>query len=129
MKGEPIEDMKRTLTMCLDHLPKSDNCLFNIISFGSSYSVLFVNSRRTNDDWALSVAKGFINTMKPDQGGTDFYQPLKSLALLHHRDRPVRNVFVFSDGQINDEQQVIGLIARSSSHHRVFTLGFGAHCR
>lgn len=64
-------------------------------------------------------------------GGTDLYSPLRSLSLLSRaaEGKQPMNVFIFSDGNINDEEQVALAVAQSAQKMRVFTFGFGSNCR
>ena len=55
-------------------------------------------------------------------------QALKAVFLLAHEDRTPRNVFIFSDGQPTNQDQITELIRESAAHTRVFTFGFGSDC-
>jgi hypothetical protein len=62
-------------------------------------------------------------------GGTDLFAPLRSLHLLSGATKPPRNVFLFTDGQIKDEDHVTRSIAQHAQRLRLFTFGFGPNCR
>lgn len=64
-------------------------------------------------------------------GGTDLFGLLRSLHLLvsPSTTRSPRNVFLFTDGQINDEDYVAHATAQNAQQLRLFTFGFGPNCR
>ncbi|KAL6044894.1 Protein mono-ADP-ribosyltransferase parp4 [Balamuthia mandrillaris] len=135
MKGEPFDDMKRTLLKCLEALPKAvDNSggdafnRFNLISFGSHYERLFIESRSITDTSAIATAKNYVQKMTANFGGTELWAPLKSTFLLAHEERTPRNVFIFTDGHPTNQEQLLDLIRHNSHHTRVFTFGFGSSC-
>ncbi|ELR19183.1 ubiquitin domain containing protein [Acanthamoeba castellanii str. Neff] len=127
MKGEPFDDMKRTLLACLERLANVD-ATFNIISFGSTYERLFVDSQSTADPSALATAKNYVDKMRPNFGGTELWQPLRSLFLMAHEERTPRNVFIFSDGHPTNQESLVELIKQNAAHTRVFSFGFGSNC-
>jgi hypothetical protein len=101
---------------------------FNIVSFGSTYERLFVESQPTTDPSALATAKNYVDKMRPNFGGTELWQPLRSLFLMAHEDRTPRNVFVFSDGHPTNQDSLVELIKQNAAHTRVFSFGFGSNC-
>lgn len=109
-------------------IPPSHKATFNIVSFGSTYESLFVDSQSTADPSALATAKSYIDRMKPNLGGTELWQPLRALFLLAHEERTPRNILIFSDGHPTNQEQIIELIKKNAFHTRVFSFGFGSNC-
>jgi hypothetical protein len=83
------------------------------------------------------MARTFVQSLQADMGGTDLFAPLRSLHLLSGAasarpstsSRLPRNVFLFSDGQINDEEHVGRAIAQHCQLVRLFAFGFGSNAR
>ncbi|XP_063855565.1 von Willebrand factor A domain-containing protein 5A-like [Scylla paramamosain] len=77
MHGEKIESARATLLLFLKSLPLG--CLFNIVSFGSSFSVLFKKGSRVYSEATLREACQLQAAMKADMGGTEILAPLKDI--------------------------------------------------
>ena len=80
MKGEPLEDMKRTLLATLDKLP-TQGLNINVIGFGSTFERLFVDSQSTSDPRTLATARNYIEQISANYGGTELWYPLPPLPL------------------------------------------------
>jgi len=59
-------------------------------------------------------------------GSTDVWRPLKSLYLLKRDLELPRNIFLFSDGHVSQEDVVLGLVRENVEHSRVFTFAVGS---
>ncbi|XP_063856771.1 von Willebrand factor A domain-containing protein 5A-like isoform X2 [Scylla paramamosain] len=77
MHGQKIESARATLLLFLKSLPLG--CLFNIFSFGSSFSVLFKKGSRVYSEATLREACQLQAAMKADMGGTEILAPLKDI--------------------------------------------------
>lgn len=110
MKGEPFEDLKRTLRVIMDRLQGFDNAKFNVITFGSNWHKLFGENLPTNDPKAIGVAKEFTESLSPNGGGTELWEPLKSALLLSGGGSEdillPRNLFVLTDGHPTNTELV-----------------------
>lgn len=100
---------------------------FNIIRFGSKYDILFKNEGMTavyNQTTAL-LAETLAKSMDADLGGTEILAPLKYL-----KDHPPvkgrsREIFVLTDGEVSNTDEVIELCRSMSSDTRIFSFGLG----
>lgn len=128
-EGTPIDDVKRTLSKCVERIATMQNTTFNLIGFGSTLDPLFVTSKPTSDRRAMGTASRFLEQLKADLGGTELWVALRSIFLQAQEDKTPRNIFIFSDGQPTNEPLVGELIKNNSHHTRVFTFGFGNECR
>ena len=82
MRGDPLQDMKRILGVCLNNLPP--DVLFNIIDFGSNHDRLFVESTENTSESRI-IAFEHINQLQANSGGTDLLSLLKSLCVLSEK--------------------------------------------
>ncbi|KAK6170199.1 hypothetical protein SNE40_018651 [Patella caerulea] len=119
MSNEGLQDAKKILYLTLHHL--SDKTYFNIIAFGTDYEELFPCSQRKTQT-AIETAYRFIKKCVANKGNTELYEPLHTLHLLQSTSG-VRNVFVLSDGHINNDDAVLNSALLNSKHTRIFTFG------
>ncbi|KZS94166.1 hypothetical protein SISNIDRAFT_427368, partial [Sistotremastrum niveocremeum HHB9708] len=128
--NERMGSAKRAADFLLKHLP-SEGTLFNVISFGASFSSLWQSSRPYNE-WNTYLATSHVNLMNADMGGIDLGGVLRHV--FRTRKRPVSTaIFVLTSGDIWNSDAVISSVrshisaadAASSGGVRIFTLGIG----
>ncbi|CAG8800091.1 10348_t:CDS:1, partial [Racocetra fulgida] len=93
MGGGPIKKASEALQLLLRSLP--EDCLFNVVSFGSRFDSLFEKSQpysETNFSKALNHVQG----MTANYGGTEIYNPLKWAFENSRNDMPT-SVFLLTD--------------------------------
>ncbi|ESO93254.1 hypothetical protein LOTGIDRAFT_119348, partial [Lottia gigantea] len=117
MTGHGLEDAKKLIYLTLHHL--SEKSEFNILVFGTGYEELFTCSVKATES-NLQTAKQFLKRLCADRGNTELYQPLHSLYLLPPTNT-TRNIFIFSDGHINNDDTVLNTASLHSKHSRIFT--------
>ncbi|XP_038076087.1 von Willebrand factor A domain-containing protein 5B1-like [Patiria miniata] len=122
MSGEYIANARETLMMFLKSLPTC--CHFNIVGFGSSFKPLFECSRAYTQS-NIREASSYITKMRADMGGTSLLAPL-----LWIYQQPVtrgwpRQLFVLTDGGVNNTGDILDLVRSHSRHTRVHTFGVG----
>ena len=122
MKGDPIEAAKKVLLLALDVLPEQYK--FNIAAFGTNYTELFPQSVKKSEK-VLTRAVAFVQVLQPSEGNTDVWRPLQMLHQLPPGDK-MRNIFLISDGHLNQAEMTLGMIRRNAAHSRLFTLGVGS---
>jgi hypothetical protein len=100
---------------------------FNICGFGSDFQYLFPKSVQYNKD-SKTKALAHINTLNADLGGTNLSKPLQDILARESLPDFPRSVFVLTDGQVDDRNQTIGIVAREAPRHhtRVFAIGIGS---
>ncbi|CAF1583580.1 unnamed protein product, partial [Adineta ricciae] len=103
------------------------NSQFNIIRFGSTFDVLFKTEKITVAYHKDTVQKAvdLSQLMMANLGGTELLQPLKYLASHPPIDGRFRNVFLLTDGEVANTDEVIQLCASMSSTTRIFSFGLG----
>ncbi len=122
MEGTSIHEATNALQLCLRSL--REGCRFNIVGFGSSFEMLFPESRPYGND-TLQTASKAVAAMDADLGGTEILAPLQAiLATAPHPEIP-RQLFILTDGQVSNTEAVIGLLRKHAATTRVFTFGIG----
>lgn len=101
--------------------------MFNICSFGFTYSFLWPKSRAYSND-SLAEAMAHVEQFEADFGGTETFKALS--ATIENRCRDVAcEVMLLTDGQIYNQTEVFSYLNQqvrvSEAGLRVFTLGIG----
>jgi len=127
MAGSRIKQARSALQLFLRSLPEGTK--FNIVSFGDHHRKLFPTSV-TYDETTFATATQYVADMDANFGGTNILSPLREvLATPPSKDFP-RQVFLITDGDVNNTAEVIDVVKTSVGDCRVFTLGIGADaCR
>jgi hypothetical protein len=69
-----MRQAKQCLLSLIQQIPA--NCFFNIVSFGSKYSILWETPRRYTED-NIEEAKTHVEEMEANFGGTEILKPLE----------------------------------------------------
>ncbi|XP_078351020.1 von Willebrand factor A domain-containing protein 5A-like isoform X2 [Oculina patagonica] len=123
MSGSKNNSARETLLLFLKSLP--DGCYFNVVGFGSSYTTLFKKSQLYNDE-NLKEATKLAETMQADLGGTEILRPLEWVFSQPLVKGHPRQLFLLTDGEVGNTQQVINLVQKHSNNARCFTFGIGS---
>jgi len=108
----------------LNSLPSGS--FFNVLSFGSSFNYLYPKSLSYSKENLVKTLNA-VSSFKGDMGGTNLYRPLSNLlASAKTVQNLPRNVFVLTDGEIEDRNETCDLIGKHSHETRVHTFGFGS---
>jgi hypothetical protein len=122
MEDRRMASARSCLELFLRSIPA--NSFFNVIRFGSSFETLFSESEpygQVSIEKALNLAR----EMKSDLKGTDLSAPLLHLFAQPPKVPGSRQVFVLTDGEVDDTDEVIEIARRSSARNRCFTIGIG----
>ncbi|MBF0503043.1 MAG: VWA domain-containing protein [Candidatus Riflebacteria bacterium] len=150
MKGDSIEQARRSVELCLRSLSEGD--IFQIIRFGSNFVPMFA-APRSYTQANLDEAVKMVRSIQADLGGTEILPALESLfqekppvpdktfleKLIPSVFRPsnrkdehsasdikFHDLVVLTDGQVNNETKVLDW-AKSNRHQcRIFCFGIGA---
>nr|XP_033487735.1 von Willebrand factor A domain-containing protein 5A-like [Epinephelus lanceolatus] len=117
-----IGSARDTLLLLLKSLPMG--CYFNIYSFGSTYERIFPKSVEYNEE-TMEQALKKVEAMDADLGGTEILEPLKEIYSQPTIPNQPRQLFVFTDGEVENTKQVINLVKKNSGSHRCFSFGIG----
>ncbi|XP_048773306.2 von Willebrand factor A domain-containing protein 5A-like isoform X2 [Ostrea edulis] len=124
MTGDRIEKAKETLLLLLKSLPVT--CIFNIVSFGTTFSTLFSKSKPYNEE-NLEEAMHLQRNMRADMGGTEIFKPLENVFKNKPSGSYARQVFLLTDGQVSSVSNIVQLV-KEQKNTRVFTFGIGDGC-
>lgn len=127
MQGAALTDAKKILLAALHHLPSDAN--FNVVAFGDFYTELFPMARAKTKT-TMQEAAQFVSRSNASWGSTALWQPLRSILLLGQLAKEkagshLRNVFLFSDGLVQDEAAVMDIVRAARPHTRLFSCGVG----
>ncbi|XP_042269578.1 von Willebrand factor A domain-containing protein 5A-like isoform X2 [Thunnus maccoyii] len=117
-----IGSARDTLLLLLKSLPMG--CYFNIYSFGSSYQHIFLKSVEYSEK-TMEEALKKVEEMDADLGGTEILEPLKHIYSQPCIPSQPRQLFVFTDGEVENTKEVINLVRDNSGSHRCFSFGIG----
>lgn len=124
MCGQRIEQARKSLVLFLKSLPP--NSKFNVISFGSKFEFMYPESQNYEDN-IVTKAIETIARMDADMGGTEIAQPLNQLYSMMSKSKFSPNVFIITDGQVNNTEEIIQIIKsiRKDKGGRVHMIGIG----
>ncbi|KAG0716911.1 von Willebrand factor A domain-containing protein 5A [Chionoecetes opilio] len=77
MQGESIVSARATLLLFLKSLPRG--CLFNVVSFGNTFSMLFREGSQEYSQDTLLAACQLQSGMQADMGGTEILRPMQHI--------------------------------------------------
>ncbi|XP_017340329.1 von Willebrand factor A domain-containing protein 5A isoform X3 [Ictalurus punctatus] len=119
---ERIECARDTLLLLLKSLPM--DCYFNIYGFGSHYESFFPKSVQYSQDTMEQAVKK-VNEMQADMGGTEILQPLEHIYKQPCIPNHPRQLFIFTDGEVENTKDVLHCVKSNADVHRCFSFGIG----
>jgi Ca-activated chloride channel family protein len=122
MEGDSIREAKSALEISLRALPEGS--YFNIVRFGSQYESLYRAARELNTS-TFEEARTYLTRADADLGGTELFAPLEYI-LNAPLKRTRRAILLITDGEVGNEEEIIGLMDSHKTSARLFTLGIGA---
>ncbi|CAM5156957.1 unnamed protein product [Eretmochelys imbricata] len=97
-------DGQETLVLLLKSLPLG--CYFNICGFGSEFESFYPQSvENTQQTKAESLQS--LQLLQANLGGTEILEPLRAVYRSPCRDGHPRQLFVFTDGEVENTQDII----------------------
>ncbi|XP_046359724.2 von Willebrand factor A domain-containing protein 5A-like isoform X2 [Haliotis rufescens] len=123
MMGTPIKSAQESMLYFLKSLPV--DCYFNVISFGSSYGALFPKGSERYSKESLTKAMVLQASLEANMGGTEILRPLEFVFRKNAPHGYCRQIFLLTDGDVSNVDEVISLVKRNSFDSRVFTVGIG----
>jgi len=122
MSGTSIEQAKASLIQALARLKPQDR--FNIIWFNDRTERLYPRTKPATTE-SIQYAGMIIN--KLDANGGTMMHPALALALNEQPEfSRVRQIIFLTDGNVDNEQELFGLISKQLGDNRLFTVGIGS---
>ena len=125
MAGSSMRIVSEAILFFLQSLTKGS--YFQLIGFGSSFNKINSKPVEYNKENVQStVAK--VKELKANLGGTDISSPLKEIFGSKDYDEInlARNLFILTDGEVNNREECLGLIASNSEKFKVHAIGIGS---
>ena len=124
MWGNSIQLVKKALLSFIEIIPKGS--YFHLLGFGShlkKYSEEPVEYNKDN----IEKYKEIISEIEADLGGTNIGEPLKYIFENENYEniKLSKNIFLLTDGHVNNRDKCIDLITKNSHKFRVHAIGIG----
>ena len=126
MRGNSIDLVKKALVLFIQSLPPKS--YFQLIGFGTNFHKYNENPVEYNKDNVKNILS-IINDLKANMGGTNISEPLKDIFEnknnIYDKIPLSKNIFLLTDGQVNDRESCINLISVNSNRFRIHAMGIG----
>ncbi len=125
MSGSPMRLVSESLLFFLQSLPKGS--YFQLIGFGSSFKKINNEPLIYNKE-NVKYTMDIIKNLKADLGGTDISSPLNEIFNSKDYDNINlgRNLFILTDGEVDNREECLELIAMNSDKFKVHAIGIGS---
>lgn len=127
MGGKPIQKAAECLSIFIHSLPVG--CKFNVIKFGSDFESFFGEDGLVEyNEKSLNEANEKVKKLDADMGCTNLFEPLSQAYKYCEKMSEKGNVvqiFLLTDGEIHDNEQVFKLVNKNRSKSRIFSIGIG----
>jgi len=127
MSGESIKIASKGLKLFLQSLPEKS--YYQIIGFGSEYKAYDETPKEYTQE-NIKKSLEIIDNLDADLGGTDIYSPLKYVFdsyKVHDTINLPRNIFLLTDGEIEDKSKTLDLIDKNSFKYFIYSIGIGKY--
>ena len=126
MSGESIQLVKETLLEVINSLKFGS--YFQLIGFGSDfkkYNEEPIECKKENIKNMINI----INNLDADMGGTNISSPLEDIynKSNYSNFNLSKNLFILTDGEVDDREKCIDLITTNSNKFRVHAFGIGKY--
>ncbi|EAR84724.2 type A von willebrand factor domain protein (macronuclear) [Tetrahymena thermophila SB210] len=125
MVGSNIETAKQALIFFLKSLPEGS--IYNIISFGTNYTVMYPQSVQVNDQ-NLQDSIDKIEKFQANMGGTNISQALKYLMYnLQDQYGLRKKIYIITDGEFQDYQPALEIVKKNKFKCDINALCIGSY--
>jgi Ca-activated chloride channel homolog len=121
MEGAKITQARAALLLALDKLRPTDT--FNVVHFATATSSAFPESVPASPA-ALEQARRFIGALNAD-GATDMLPAFKIALRSQASSGRVRQVIFATDGELDDEKEVVEFVTAHVGSQRLFPIAIG----
>ena len=122
---DSINIARKALQLFIQSLPVGS--YYQIIGFGSSFKKYDETPKEYNKENITKSLK-IIEKLDSNLGGTDIYRPLKDIydsSKKHDEIKLPRNIFLLTDGEIDDKKRTLELIEKNNSKYSIYSIGLG----
>ncbi|KAK5583666.1 hypothetical protein RB653_005264 [Dictyostelium firmibasis] len=123
MSGKSIVKARRAMEIIIRSLNEQHKV--NIYCFGSTFTKVFDKSR-LYDDETLENAGSFVERIDANLGGTELLPPMIDILSSPYDPEYPRQIFILTDGEINQRDKLINYVAKEANTTRIFTYGIGS---
>jgi hypothetical protein len=124
MCGKELRQAKLALKSLIQKFPQS--CYFNVISFETDFVRFFEETVPCSEE-NLEQANQRLNEMEAE-GGTQLLAPMRFVYDQPVRRGFVRQLFLLTDGGVNNKEAILTLVFEHRSDHRIMSFGIGDYC-
>ena len=86
---------------------------------------MFFSSQKYEEESVHSAIKN-VESMDSDMGGTQIYDPLKSILDQKVINKYPRQIYLLTDGRMDRKEDVIDMICENIKYSRVHGIGIGS---
>ena len=124
MSGDRIYLCKKALLLFLQSLNKGS--YFHLIGFGTNFSYYSQEPLEYNKQ-NYKIISNNIRNLEGNRGGTQLYEPLKSIFEnpVYDKLNVVKHIFLLTDGEIENKETTLNLIGSYSDKFVLHSLGIG----
>ena len=124
MGGKSIDLVRQALLLFIQSLPA--NSYFQLIGFGSDFIKYNFEPVIYNKENVQNITN-IINDISANLGGTDISNPLSEIYkdTSYNKINLSKNIFLLTDGQVDNRETCINLITTNASKFRVHSIGIG----
>jgi len=125
MSGNAIELVRSSLLLFIQSLPKES--YFQLIGFGSDFKKYNEEPVIYNKENVKNIIN-IINSLDADLGGTNISDPLREIYNsdnVYSKINLSKNIFILTDGNVDNRDECINLIATNSYKFRIHSIGIG----
>lgn len=124
-----IQTLKAAMRLFVSSFPNNSTTIFNIISFGSDFEMLWPNSKPLNAE-SFDEVQNLIDSIDANMGGTEILDPIKKAVKSRRTGiNTETEIVLLTDGEvfnINEIREFIQMTQQEkSSSIRFFSLGIG----
>ena len=126
MSGSSMIIARKALILFLQSIPTGS--YYQIIGFGSKFKKYDEIPKEYNKD-NIKTSINTIQKLEAVLGGTNIYAPLKNIfdsKDYDDIDLP-RNIFLLTDGDVENEKEVLDLIEANNSKFKIYSIGIGQY--
>jgi uncharacterized protein YegL len=122
MSGSRIENAAKCMQIFIRSLP--EKCKFSIWRFGSNSECMVPSCDYTKEN--IDKATELIDGLRANLGGTELLEPLVRIMESSPPKGYTRQIFVLTDGEIDNTKDVLGHVRAKRGNNRIFSIGLGS---